>query len=114
MRLHLCLFYCLYWSLFIALLAQKVTLMFFTTSLKLNFRIDLILLKGRAGIAKHCNLAAATNKFWLNLGFSQWKRKSGMAACEVKENNEVLSSAHGNDSLVIVAKNPLRKMKPDL
>ena len=90
-----------------------IVLIFFNSSfiLKAQSNIDVIhykfeivlsdqsdTIKGRAFVT--LQFTDTASKFWLNLVSINRKGK-GMVTCQVKENNEVLSSAHGNDSLQI-------------
>jgi len=63
-------------------------------------------IKGRALIT--LRFKVPSNKFWLNLVSPNGKGK-GMIAYKVKEADEILSSAHGNDSLMIWLKKPGKK-----
>jgi hypothetical protein len=86
--------------------------MFFTISLKLNFRDGSDTLKGRAFVT--LQFTQTSNKFWLDLVSPDGKGK-GMVAYKVREGDQVLSSTHGNDSLIIwLKKHQLKKMKPGL
>src|SRR5678815_3934794 len=93
-----------------------IVLIFFNSSfiLKAQSNIDVIhykfeivlsdqsdTIKGRAFVT--LQFTDTASKFWLNLVSINRKGK-GMVTCQVKENNEVLSSAHGNDSLQIWVK----------
>ena len=75
-----------------------------------KFKIEL---SDRSDTLKGCALVTlqfteASNKFWLNLVSPNAKGK-GMIAYKVKEGDEVLSSTHGNDSLMIWLKKPAQK-----
>src|SRR4030095_6657949 len=63
-------------------------------------------LKGRALVT--LQFTETSNKFCLNLVSPNGKGK-GMIAYKVKEGDEMLSSAHGNDSLTIWLKKPAPK-----
>jgi aminopeptidase N len=63
-------------------------------------------LKGRTFVT--LQFTDTTSKFWLNLVSLNTKGK-GMIAYQVKEDNEILSSAHGNDSLIIWLRKPAQK-----
>jgi aminopeptidase N len=63
-------------------------------------------LKGRASVT--LQFTEPSNKFWLNLVSPNAKGK-GMIAYKVKEGDETLSSAHGNDSLMIWLKKPAQR-----
>jgi aminopeptidase N len=63
-------------------------------------------LKGRAFVTLQFN--ETTNKFWLNLASLNGKGK-GMVTYQVKENKDILSSTHSNDSLVIWLKKPAER-----
>ena len=63
-------------------------------------------LKGRAFVT--LQFTQTSDKFWLNL-VSPNGRGKGMIAYRVKSNDEIVSSAHGHDSLVIWLKKPTQK-----
>ena len=63
-------------------------------------------LKGRAFVT--LQFTETSNRFWLNLVSPNGKGK-GMVAYKVKEGSEILSSTHGNDSLMVWLKKPAQK-----
>jgi aminopeptidase N len=83
---------------------SNIDVLHYKFEIELSDRSDT--LKGRAVIT--LQFTGATNKFWLNLVSLNGKGK-GMIAYQVKENNEILSSAHGKDSLMIWLKKPAEK-----
>src|SRR4051812_7794273 len=80
---------------------SNIDVLHYKFEIELSDRSDT--LKGRAVIT--LQFTVATNKFWLNLVSLNAKGK-GMIAYQVKENNEILISAHGKDSLMIWLKKP--------
>ena len=63
-------------------------------------------LKGRAFVT--LQFTQTSNKFWLDLVSPDGKGK-GMVAYKVREGDQVLSSTHSNDSLIIWLKKPAQK-----
>lgn len=63
-------------------------------------------IKGKAWVT--VKFTEPSNKFWLNL-VAPNKKGKGMMAYRVSENNEAVTSAHGNDTLSITLTKPAQK-----
>jgi aminopeptidase N len=87
-----------------SLARSNIDVLHYKFEIELSDQTDTI--KGRASIT--LQFTEAADKFWLNLVSLNGKGK-GMVAYMVKENGEILSSAHGNDSLIISLKKPAQK-----
>jgi hypothetical protein len=83
---------------------SNIDVLHYKFEIELSDRSDT--LKGRAFVT--LQFTETTNKFWLNLASLNGRGK-GMVAYQVKGNSEVLSTTHGNDSLVIWLKKPAEK-----
>jgi len=104
MRLHFVYFIVFTIAFHYSFAQSNIDVLHYKFEIELSDRYDT--LKGRAFVT--LQFTETTNKFWLNL-VSLDGRGKGMVAYQVKENNDILNTAHGNDSLVIVLKKPAQK-----